>query len=62
MASVPARVTARRIARALVLVSLGWHARSVLQWAIEQSGERTGQTPTVANLPGFRITIGRLHP
>ena len=58
MASVPARVTARRIARALVLVSLGWHARSVLQWAIERSGE----APTVANLPGFRITIGRLHP
>ena len=49
---------ARRVLKALVLVSLGWHARSVLQWAIEQSGE----TPTVANLPGFRITIGRLHP
>ena len=48
----------RRVLKALVLVSLGWHARSVLQWAIERSGE----TPTVANLPGFRITIGRLHP
>lgn len=47
----------RRVGRALVLVSVGFHLRSALQWYIEHVGETAAP-----NLPHIKIRTGRLHP
>lgn len=48
-------LTKRHVFWYAVAASFGWHARSVLAWYCERSGE----TP---NLPSFKIDLGRLNP